>query len=128
MSKNLQEKADKFFNCTKRERAAFELGIKLGALFHQFIGSPISEENVDILERAMEKTSERQAFVKSTEVKIDLRRNGKDKEGIFNYTTLTEDMITARVEIEFEGITAVGILEYVDELKYPLMYIEEIKG
>lgn len=129
MTGDLSEKADEYFNCNERERAAFELGIKLGALFHQFIGAPVSEENVEILEKAMEKTSERQAFVKSTEVKIDLeRRNKKGSKYIFDYTTLTEDMIKAKVKIEFKGIVATGVLEYIDELQYPLMYIEKIEG
>ncbi len=35
---------------TNREIAAFEAGIKLGALYHQFVGSPISPKTADSLE------------------------------------------------------------------------------
>ena len=34
-------------------QAAFEAGIKLGALYHQFIGSPVSRDSADSLERGM---------------------------------------------------------------------------
>jgi hypothetical protein len=30
--------ADSYFSCTDSERAAFEAGIKLGTVYHQFVG------------------------------------------------------------------------------------------
>ncbi|HIQ32623.1 MAG TPA: dihydroneopterin aldolase, partial [Methanothermococcus okinawensis] len=42
-----------FKNLTPRERAVFEGGITLGALFHQFVGTPVSLKNREILERAI---------------------------------------------------------------------------
>ena len=41
---------------TNREIAAFEAGIKLGALYHQFVGSPVSPKTADSLERAIEES------------------------------------------------------------------------
>ncbi len=124
------EKADKYFNCTDRERVAFELGIKLGALFHQFIGTPVSSHNMEILEKAIENTTESQAYVRSAEVEI--KPSGSEGEehgnmGPFDYTTLTGDMIEAEVVIEYRGLKAVGHMEYIDEMDYPLMYVKEIK-
>ncbi len=127
MSDDMEEKAEKYFDCTNRERVAFELGIKLGALFHQFIGAPVSSKNISILEEAIKKTTERQAFVKKVEIHIEPRGLEKRPDTKFyDYTTLNGDMIEARVEVEYEGINAVGRLEYMEELDYPLMYIEEI--
>ncbi len=127
MTTKKEEIANSYFKCNKRERAAFELGIKLGALFHQFIGAPISEENAKDLAKAMEKSSERQAYVQSAEVCINLDRQKKRKEeGIFEYTTLTEDMIEAKIKVDFEGIKAEGVLKYIEELNYPLMYISSL--
>ncbi len=128
MTENMDEEADSYFNCTERERAAFELGIKLGALFHQFIGTPVSEKNIDILRKAMEKTTERQAFVKKARVNIIPRGlEGRKKSAFFDYTTLSGDMLEATVEVEYKGIRATGRLKYIQELDYPLMYLENIR-
>lgn len=123
------EMADKYFNCSDRERIAFELGIKLGALFHQFIGTPVSPHNIDILEKSIENTTESQAFVKSAEVNIKPGGSGDEDDenmGPFDYTTLTEDMIEAKVVIEYDGLRAVGEMRYMEEMDYPLMYVKKI--
>lgn len=128
MTEKMDEEAETYFNCTDKERAAFELGIKLGALFHQFIGTPVSKKNIDILAEAMERTTERQAFVKKAEVMILPKGlEGRTKSPFFDYTTLSGDMLQVRVEIEYKGIKALGRLEYVEELDYPLMYVECIE-
>ena len=126
MNKKMKE-ADKYFDCSDRERTAFELGIKLGALFHQFIGSPISSKNIKALEKAMEKTTESQALVKSASITIDPEGNKDHKMGPFDYKTLSEDMLEAEVVVEYDGIRAVGEMKYIDELDYPLMYLKEFK-
>lgn len=121
-------KAERYFDCTDRERIAFELGIKLGALFHQFIGTPVSPKNIGILEEAMKNTVESQAFVVSAQVEID-PYGSEDKEdlGPFDYTTLTADMIETKVVVEYKDLRAVGTMRYVDEMDYPLMFINEIE-
>ena len=125
-NKKIKE-ADKYFNCSDKERTAFELGIKLGALFHQFIGSPVSSKNIRVLEEAMEKTTESQAFVKSAKVKIDPEGSDGSKMGPFDYKTLSEDMLEAEIVVEYDGIKAVGEVKYLEELEYPLMYLKEFK-
>ncbi len=127
MTKKTDQEANSYFDCTDNERAAFELGIKLGALFHQFIGTPVSSKNLEILEKAIEQTTERQAFVTKAEVKIlpkDLEN--RTESVFFDYTTLSGDMLDVRVHVDFKGIKAVGRLEYISELDYPLMYIESL--
>ena len=47
-----------FSNITSRERAIFEGAITMGALFHQFVGTPISRDTVESLEKAMEEVQE----------------------------------------------------------------------
>ncbi len=127
MVKNMEEIADRYFDCNDRERVAFELGIKLGALFHQFVGAPVSSENLDVLERAIEKTTERQAFVKRAEVRIKPIGLKKRTDSVFHdYTTLSGDMLDATVEVEYKGVKAKGRLRYIEELDYPLMYLESI--
>ncbi len=121
--------AEKYFDCTDRERIAFELGIKLGALFHQFIGTPVSPKNIDILKKAMKNTIESQAFVVFAEVDINPSQSrSEDDRGPFDYTTLREDMIEAKVVVEYKGLRALGRMEYVEKMDYPLMFIEKIEG
>ncbi|MGI0149977.1 MAG: dihydroneopterin aldolase family protein, partial [Thermoplasmata archaeon] len=43
-----------YFAGTDRDRAAFEAGIKLGSIVHQFVGAPLTRGNAGALERAIE--------------------------------------------------------------------------
>ncbi len=103
-----------------KEIAAFEAGIKLGALFHQFIGVPVSHENAGILERAMESCIKLQPYVVNAEVRIDRKKLSKRLSG-FNYCSLEGDMLYARVEVEVDGCKATGVLKWDEKKKYPLM-------
>ena len=118
--------AKKYFRCTNAERAAFEAGIKLGTVYHQFVGTPLSLENVDSLEKAMEASLKVQPFVKDARVRIDRKRITK-KSGFYKYLTLEGSMLDVELEIQYEDKLAICKLEYVDDMKYPLMYIREIK-
>jgi hypothetical protein len=102
------------------EKATFEAGIKLGALFHQFIGAPVSLENAEVLEKAIESCVKLQPYVVEAQVRI--RRNAlREKLSAFSYTSLDGSMIEARVVVEVEGERAEAVLEWNEELKYPLM-------
>ncbi len=103
--------------------AAFEAGIKLGALFHQFIGAPVSEKNAEILEKAMESCMRLQPYVIDAEVKIDKE---KLKTSSFGYTSLSPEVLKARVVVEFEGERVEAVLEWSEELRYPLMRLRNI--
>ncbi|MCS7143718.1 MAG: dihydroneopterin aldolase family protein [Archaeoglobaceae archaeon] len=103
----------------KRAIASFEAGIKLGALFHQFIGVPVSEKNVEILEKAIESCVRLQPYVVDIEIKID-RKKLKEVSS-FGYCSLSPEMIKARVVVEFEGERVEAILEWDEKLRYPLM-------
>ncbi|MDI9417053.1 MAG: dihydroneopterin aldolase family protein [Euryarchaeota archaeon] len=103
---------------TKREIAAFEAGIKLGALYHQFVGSPVGMRTASSLERAMEESISLQPYVRRVEVRIN---RDMLKENIFGYGELEGRMIWAQVEIEYEGEVISARLEYDQESCYPLM-------
>lgn len=53
-----------------REQAAFEAGIKLGALYHQWVGTPVSRDTAASLEQAMEKSVALQPYVESVRVRL----------------------------------------------------------
>ncbi|MDI9610115.1 MAG: dihydroneopterin aldolase family protein [Archaeoglobales archaeon] len=99
--------------------ASFEAGIKLGALFHQFIGAPVSEKNAEILEKAMESCVKLQPYVIDAEIRID--REKLKYVSALGYTSLAPEMIKARVVVEFEGERAEAVLEWDEKLRYPLM-------
>ncbi len=101
----------------EERRAAFEVGIKLGALFHQFIGVPVSKKNAEILEKAIESCVMLQPYVVKVEVKID---TSKIKSEV-GYESLSPEMLYARVEVEVNGKRAIGVLEWDEKLKYPMM-------
>ena len=106
-------------------KACFELGIKLGALFHQFIGLPVGFENVEIVEKAIESCVKLQPFVVDAKVEISrdaLKRNLSK----FGYTTLSPEMLKAEVVVEIENVRVKGTLKWVEEMKYPYMDFEVI--
>jgi dihydroneopterin aldolase len=120
-----EELAAKYFNCSPRERAVFEAGIKLGTIYHQFVGTPVCAANVDILEKAMEDGVKVQPFVKDVRVRID-RSALRKKRDEFDYQTLTGNMLDVTLVIQVERVRAVAEMRYVSELRYPLMYVKDI--
>lgn len=54
-----------------RELAVFEAGIKLGALYHQWVGTPISQESAESVESAIEKSVILQPYVEGISVRLD---------------------------------------------------------
>jgi hypothetical protein len=122
----LTEIANKYFNCTDRERAVFESGIKLGTVYHQFIGTPISKSNVRDIEKAIEAGTRVQPFVKDVKVRID-RKKLRDKKSEYDYQTLSNNMLTVYLKVKYKNTVVIAELKYIEKLKYPLMYIKEIK-
>lgn len=115
------------FKCSARERACYEAGIKMGTIYHQFVGTPVNLSNVSQLERAIEDSIRVQPFVKDVRVSIDKDSFVKDGDR-YSYRSLTGEMIDAVVTIELDGVTLISEMRYDREMGYPLMYISEIKG
>ena len=108
-----------FKNLTDRERAVFEGGITLGALFHQFVGTPVSKHNKESLERAIEEAMKNQPCVYDIKVKI--------KDVGERYVSLDGRMLDVDLKIKINKTVAHLKLEYIPELDYPLMYVKDIK-
>jgi len=113
-----------YFAGTERDRAAFEAGIKLGSILHQYVGTPLAASSVESLERAIEAATRVQPLVESVRVRID--RDRLRVRGPYRYGTLTEDLLDVEVTIRVGSERAVGVLRYVPELDYPLMYLNDI--
>ena len=56
---------------TDHEQAIFEAGIKLGALYHQWVGTPVNAKNAGHIETAIEKSVILQPYVEEITVKLD---------------------------------------------------------
>jgi hypothetical protein len=113
-------------NVSLREQAAFEAGIKLGALYHQFTGAPVSLASVDSMERAIEESISLQPFVKDVVVRID-RAVVNTCLNEFGYCELEGRMLDVKVVVEFEGVRVTAGLAYDRELEYPLMRIISVE-
>ena len=121
---NVDEKYFKLIS--KRERAIFEGAITMGALFHQFIGTPVSSETVDGIEKAIKEAMELQPCINEVKIVINRDMLGQVKNE-FQYVSLSGDMLDIKVFSEYEGHMAVIRLKFIEELQYPLMYVEEVK-
>jgi len=113
-----------------RERACFEIGIKLGALYHILCGLPISSNTkiIESIEKGIEASISCQPYVKSVKINIDRESVQGDKTTEFEYDELSGMLIAATVVLEFNSVEITAKVEWVEELKYPLMFIEKIRN
>ena len=118
-------KEEFFSNISNRERAIFEGAISMGALFHQFVGTPFNKTNIASLEKAMEESFALQPCIEKVEVSIDLDRldNAMTE---FEYTSLSGDMLDVKIYSKVDDVLAVIRIKFIEELNYPLMFVEEI--
>lgn len=115
-----------FFAGTDRDRAAFEAGIKLGTIYHQFVGAPVTRDTARHLERAIEAGTRVQPMVEDVRVRIDRKR--LRPRGPYRYASLNEDTLSAEVTVRVGRVRATAVLRYVPELDYPLMYLKDMRG
>ncbi|HLB70193.1 MAG: dihydroneopterin aldolase family protein [Candidatus Methanoperedens sp.] len=111
----------------ERDRAVFEAGIKLGALYHQFVGTPISTETIDDLSRAMEQSVILQPYVRSVSVMIDREMVEKRENPEFRYCELEGRMLHVNLQILYKNTIAYAELAYDEGLDYPMMSIKKIE-
>ncbi len=114
------------FNCTVRERACYEAGIKMATIYHQFVGTPVNLSNVGSLEKSIAEAIEVQPYVKESKVIID-RSVFTENGDRYSYRSLTGEMIDAVVTIEIKNVILTSEMRYDTELGYPLMFISEIR-
>jgi len=127
MSKN-NEKIFFSPDLTDRERACFETGIKLGALYHILCGIPIAsnEEIIKNIEKGIEAAISCQPYVKSVKINLNRDKILRDKSNEFNYDEITGKIIRAELLLEYEGIEVKAKIDWVEDMEYPLMFIENI--
>jgi hypothetical protein len=125
MRRSREATADAHFRCSDSERAAFEAGIKMGTIYHQFVGVPLRSDNVRTLENAIEAGCIVQPFVEKVKVKIDRSRLRK-KRGLYDYVSLTGDMLDVKIVVRYKKARVRASMKFLKEMNYPLMFIEDI--
>jgi len=126
MTEKREDLAAKKFNCSTRERALFEAGIKMGTIYHQFVGVPLDQDSVDTLEDAIEKGVLVQPYVESVKVRID-RSIFSPKRDEYSYCSLSGEMLDVILVIKIYNVRVKAEMRYDPVLNYPLMYISEME-
>ncbi|HET7323346.1 MAG TPA: dihydroneopterin aldolase family protein [Halococcus sp.] len=108
---------------TDTEIACFEAGIKFGALYHQFVGTPVTPESAEGLARAIEEAIENQPHCES--VSVDMATEELAKATNHGYTELTGRFMDVEIVIDYENCTVTARMELKDG--YPLMRIESVE-
>lgn len=111
---------------TQRDNALFEAGIKLGALYHQFVGAPVNPDTVDSLEQAISKSISVQPYVKEISVRIDQDMLVERIGDVFGYCELEGAMLDVEASIVFGDVIAKVALKFDLTLNYPLMRIIDV--
>ena len=118
---------DASVSLSDRDHALFEAGIKLGALYHQFVGTPLSLSGIISLEKAIENSICSQPYVESISVKINENQVKEQLNDSFQYTELKGTMLTVHAVIRYGSAGAFVSLEFDEKLNYPLMKIDKIE-
>jgi hypothetical protein len=109
---------------TDAQTACFEAGIKFGALYHQFAGTPVSPASAASLERAIEDAIENQPHCES--VSVAILTDELDAAIDHGYTELTGRFMAVELVVEYEAnrVTARMAMEE----GYPRMRIESVEA
>ena len=111
---------------TVREALLFEAGVKLGGVFHQYLGTPVAPRTARQLARTIEHAVRLQPYVRSVKVRIDPALGGPVGTGRFGYRYLTPPMMHVRVTLADGPIEVTATLAQRDDLRYPLMSVAAV--
>lgn len=126
-----EKTARRYFDATvtDRERAIFEGAITLGALYHQFVGTPVSDDRrvLRALETAISRTMGLQPYKEQVKVRIDRKQLKRKRVGRYFYEALKGKHLQATVTTRYGDARAVLKVRYVPALDFNLMYIHKIE-
>jgi hypothetical protein len=124
------DKASRYFDksVSDRERAIFEGAITLGAIYHQFVGIPISKDPkvIEAVEKAIKLTMELQPFKEKVDVKIRKDQIKGTSSDPYDYGSLKGSALEVKVTARYGRAEAVLAMKHVAELDYDLMFIEKV--
>ncbi len=109
-----------------RESLLFEAGIKLGGVFHQYIGIPVSPSTAPALARAIEAAVSLQPFVRTVRVVVRPDRGPPLGRGRFAYRYLAPEMLEVTVVLTDGSVEVEARLEHRPDLRYSLMSVVRV--
>jgi len=115
---------------TERERACFEAGIKLGAIFHSILGFPVKNDQdaINAMQEGFIASFKAQPYVEDLEIKIELNADERyTKRHEFDYTIVKDYMIRVNLSLKYKEVHIDARIDWIPELEYPLMYIKKIE-
>jgi hypothetical protein len=104
-----------------QDLAVFEAGIKLGALYHQWVGTPVSKDSATSLETAIKEAHIQQPFVENISVILDKELMNPN---MFGYSELSGLMFS--VSLKTRVNKAACTVQLSPEDGYPMMRIIDI--
>lgn len=111
---------------TRREALLFEAGIKLGGVFHQYLGTPVSGATAPGLGRAIERAVALQPYVADVRVAIDPSRGGPLGRGRYAYRYLIPPMLDVTVHLRDDDLAVEARLAHEGSLRYSLMRVVRV--
>ncbi len=112
---------------SRREALLFEAGVKLGGVFHQYLGIPVSPRTAAGIARTIERAVALQPYVR--------RGSGVDRpatwrpvgRGRFAYRYLTPEMVDVTVRLRDGPEEVVARLVHRPDLRFPLMSVVRVR-
>jgi len=111
---------------SRRETLLFEAGIKLGGVFHQYLGIPVSARTAESLARAIEAAVGLQPYVERVSVRIRPERGGPLGRGRYAYRYLVPEMLDVSVVLAHGSMQVEANLHHREDLRYPLMRVVRV--
>ncbi len=123
-----EEALKHFTELSDREHAIFEAGIALGAIAHQLSGLPVraDEKLLRELSKVLEESFRLQPFRSYVRIRINPERL-RGQVSRYGYGLITPECLDVEVEVRYGDSRAVGRMKYIEELGYPLMFIESVE-
>ncbi|MEN2974461.1 MAG: dihydroneopterin aldolase family protein [Candidatus Caldarchaeales archaeon] len=115
-----------FTKLSDREHAIFEAGIALASIFHQLVGMPLDINSIKEIEKALSNTFSSQPFRKTVEIRIREDYVKRGFEEPYDYGVITPESLDVRVLIEYGEARVLARLNWIDDIGYPLMYVEKV--
>ena len=78
------------------------------------------------MEKAIEESLSLQPAIENVEAEIKFDKLEENMSG-FDYTSLSGDMLDVTIYTKVKNTEAKIRIEFIEELNYPLMYVEDIK-
>ena len=112
---------------SRREALLFEAGVKLGGVFHQYLGIPVSVGTAAGIARTIERAVALQPYVVEVRARVDPRRGGPLGRGRFAYRYLTPEMVDVTVRLRDGPEEVEARLAHRRDLRYALMSVVRVR-